>query len=141
MKPDGASEHLKILSAARGYKSRNSTGGKITMLFAARLRELRTQDRLSFYDLAQLTGLQPAYLSQIERGEEIPSYSTLETLAEGLDVPLYQLFYDQHPPETPWLTPRPTLEELFNAAPEPRRRAGFLSTLPALFKKSEKSGT
>ena len=102
------------------------------MPFVARLRQLRTQNGFSFHDLANRTGLRPTYLSQIEDGAEIPAYPTLEILAEGLEVPLYQLFYDEHPPETPWLTPRPSLEECVHEAIQPKTRPSLLDTVRSI---------
>ncbi len=42
----------------------------------------------SLRDLAQLTGLTAAYLSQIERGNASPSLHSLRKIAECLEVPL-----------------------------------------------------
>lgn len=102
------------------------------MPFVSKLHDLRTQSGFSFQDLAERTGLKPTYLSEIENGNTIPAYPTLETLAEGLDVPLYQLFYDEHPPETPWLTPRPSLEECLNETVHPERRPSLFHTVKSI---------
>jgi transcriptional regulator with XRE-family HTH domain len=82
------------------------------MLLAIRLHHLRIQKGLFVSELAEQSGLSASYISQIEKGQAIPSCQALDRLAEALDVPLYRLFYDDDPPPTPWLTPRPTLDEL-----------------------------
>ena len=42
------------------------------------------------------------HLSRIENGHTVPSVETLEKLARGLEVPLYQLFYEgEEPPALP----------------------------------------
>jgi transcriptional regulator with XRE-family HTH domain len=103
------------------------------MVFAMRLNQLRTQTRLSLHDLASQSGLKPTYLSRIESGEEIPSYPVLEELAEALEVPLYRLFYDQHPPATPWLTPREGLEECIRETAEHHPRSRVLNMIRSLY--------
>ncbi|HTV56731.1 MAG TPA: helix-turn-helix transcriptional regulator [Terriglobia bacterium] len=103
------------------------------MVFAMRLKELRTQTGLSLLDLASQSGLKPTYLSRIESEEEIPSYAVLEELSEALEVPLYRLFYDQHPPATPWLTRREGLEEYLSETTEPRPKSRVLNIIRFLY--------
>ncbi len=101
------------------------------MAFLARMYELRIQKGLSYEDLAERTGLETAYLSQIEHGRQIPSRAALDTLARALHVPLCQLFYEQEPPQTPWLTPRPDVDELLENRPRPawKAEAGFVGRI------------
>lgn len=47
-------------------------------------------------DLAQLAGLSPALISQIERGNTDPSLDSLRRIARTLGVPLFDLF-DERP--------------------------------------------
>lgn len=54
-----------------------------------RLREQRGSTRK---DLAQLAGLSPSLISQIERGETSPSIASLVRLARALHVPLKTFF-------------------------------------------------
>jgi transcriptional regulator with XRE-family HTH domain len=83
------------------------------MRIGRRVRELRIQTLFSVWELAERTGIAESYIGRIEDGCEMPSYETLETLARALDVDYYRLFYaDGEPVETPWLSPRPTLEDL-----------------------------
>ncbi len=64
------------------------------MVIGDRLRDLREEKQLSQGDIEQRTGLLRCYISRVENGHTIPSIETLEKLARALEVPLYQLFYD-----------------------------------------------
>jgi transcriptional regulator with XRE-family HTH domain len=72
------------------------------MIIGDRLRLLREQQKLSQRDIEQRTGLLRCYISRVENGHTVPSVETLEKMAGGLKIPLYQLFYDgPEPPELP----------------------------------------
>jgi transcriptional regulator with XRE-family HTH domain len=74
----------------------------MAMLLSKRIRELREGKRLSQGDIEKRTGLLRSYISRVENGHTVPSLETLERLAAGLDVPLYQLFYEgEGPAPTP----------------------------------------
>lgn len=64
------------------------------MYLAERLRELREYKNLSQGDIEQRTGLLRCYISRVENGHTVPALETLEKLARALEVPLYQLFYE-----------------------------------------------
>ena len=64
------------------------------MYVAERLRLFRHYKKLSQGDLEKRTGLKSCYISRVEHGHSVPSVETLEKLARGLEVPLYQLLYD-----------------------------------------------
>ena len=59
-----------------------------------RLRALRNEQGLTLVQLGQQVGLSASYLSQIERGETMPSLSRLTTLAKALDVEVGYFFED-----------------------------------------------
>ena len=59
--------------------------------FAARLHNLRAERNMTQEALAARAHLHPSYISGLERSRQIPSLSTLEQLAKGLDVPLPSL--------------------------------------------------
>ena len=83
------------------------------MIIGDRLRLLREQKELSQGDLEKRTGLLRCYISRIENGHTVPAVDTLEKLARGLEVPMYQLFYDgDKPPELPHLSKRKTEAEI-----------------------------
>jgi transcriptional regulator with XRE-family HTH domain len=64
------------------------------MVIADRLRALREHKGLSQGDIEKRTGLLRCYISRVENGHTIPAIETLEKLARAMEVPLYQLFYD-----------------------------------------------
>jgi transcriptional regulator with XRE-family HTH domain len=83
------------------------------MIIGDRLRQLREQKNLSQGDIEKRTGLLRCYISRLENGHTVPSVDTLEKLARGLEVPLYQLFYDgKTPPDLPHLPKRKTEAEI-----------------------------
>lgn len=61
-------------------------------LVGDRLRMLRKKQKLSIRALAKLSGLSVNTLSLIENRKTSPSVSTLEQLAESLDVPIASFF-------------------------------------------------
>jgi transcriptional regulator with XRE-family HTH domain len=76
------------------------------MYLAGRLRELRECKNLSQGDIEKRTGLLRCYISRVENGHTVPALETLEKFARALEIPLYQLFYENevkpatkpHPP-------------------------------------------
>jgi transcriptional regulator with XRE-family HTH domain len=70
------------------------------MIIGDRLRALREEKKLSQGDMEKRTGLFRCYISRVENGHTVPSIETLEKMARGLEVPMYQLFYDgEEPPQ------------------------------------------
>ena len=59
---------------------------------ATRVRQIRTERRLSLESLAQTSDVSRSMISLIERGESSPTAVVLEKLATGLGVPLASLF-------------------------------------------------
>ncbi len=55
------------------------------------IREQRENAQLSLREMARMTSISNAYLSQIERGLHMPSVRVLRALADALDVPLENL--------------------------------------------------
>jgi transcriptional regulator with XRE-family HTH domain len=55
------------------------------------LRSQRAAAELSLRELAELTNVSNAYLSQLERGQHEPSLSVLRSIASALGVPLESL--------------------------------------------------
>ncbi|SRR5579871_3202139 len=73
------------------------------MYIAERLRQLRESKNLSQGDVEKRTGLLRCYISRVENGHTVPAVETLEKLARALEVPMYQLFYEdqQESPHLP----------------------------------------
>ena len=63
------------------------------VLIGAQLRRLRKERGMSQRDLGQKTGLQCGYISRVENGHIVPSLESLERLANGLGIQLWELFY------------------------------------------------
>lgn len=83
------------------------------MQIARQLRNTRLGKSLPLAVVAASAGLRPSSLALLEKGEQVPSWEVLETLAEVLGVPLTKFFFDDHNcVVTPRLTPRRTLQEL-----------------------------
>jgi transcriptional regulator with XRE-family HTH domain len=57
-----------------------------------RLRAVRKEQGLTLVQLGQQVGLSASYLSQIERGETMPSLARLTTIASALDVEVRYFF-------------------------------------------------
>jgi transcriptional regulator with XRE-family HTH domain len=62
--------------------------------FGLRIAALRKAARVSQESLADRCGFARSYMSRIERGKANPSLDAIETLAEGLKVPVRDLFED-----------------------------------------------
>src|SRR4030042_2705083 len=60
-----------------------------------RLRELRDRQGLSLRALAERCGLSINAISQIERGENSPTVSTLHRLATALNLPITDFFQSE----------------------------------------------
>jgi transcriptional regulator with XRE-family HTH domain len=58
----------------------------------ARIRKRRLQLGMTLNDLAQASGLTKSFVSQIERGRNSPSISTLRGIAAALEVPMFYFF-------------------------------------------------
>ena len=65
---------------------------QLRVQFARRLKALRIEKQMTQEDLARAAGVSTAFISSVERGINSPSFSTLESIAEALDVPVQDLF-------------------------------------------------
>ena len=52
------------------------------------IRQLRQQQMLSLSDLAQRTGISVSYLSRLEKGRSVPSFTLLSRIGQELGVPI-----------------------------------------------------
>ncbi|MDE5993978.1 MAG: helix-turn-helix domain-containing protein [Oscillospiraceae bacterium] len=57
-----------------------------------RIRNYRTQKKLSQEELAEKCGLHPTYIGQVERGEKNATIESISKIACGLSVSLSTLF-------------------------------------------------
>lgn len=65
---------------------------EITKLIGQRIRNYRTQQKLSQERLAELSGCHPTYIGQVERGEKNATLESIEKISSALQIPLSQLF-------------------------------------------------
>lgn len=65
---------------------------EISKLIGQRIRNYRSQQKLSQEKLAELSGCHPTYIGQVERGEKNATLESIEKIASALNVPLSQLF-------------------------------------------------
>lgn len=70
------------------------TGAQTNLLIALgkRIQLIREKRGLTQEELEERTGVNTKYLSAIERGQKNTTVKTLEKIAKGLDIELYELF-------------------------------------------------
>src|SRR3989338_9606528 len=66
-------------------------GMNLTIL-GKRIQSIREKKGLTQEQMEERTGVNTKYISAVERGQKNVTIKTLEKLAAGLDVELYQLF-------------------------------------------------
>jgi len=77
----------------------------------AQVRRWRTERGLTLANVAERSGLNLGYLSQIENDKASPSLTCLASLADALDVPIAWFFIDEVPaPRVVRATERPVRE-------------------------------
>lgn len=64
----------------------------LSISFGKRLRSIRESRLLTLQQLALAAGLNDAAIGLIERGARSPTLRTVERLAQGLGVPVHELF-------------------------------------------------
>ena len=66
-----------------------------------RIKNLRRARGYSQERLAEIIGINPKYLSSIERGEENPTLDLLMRLSQGLKVEMQEIFKVEHEGQPP----------------------------------------
>lgn len=59
----------------------------IRLIFGLKLKQIRTDKKLSLFGLAKLSGLSKSYLNEIEKGKKYPKTDKIVILSEKLEVP------------------------------------------------------
>lgn len=59
----------------------------IKLIFGLKLKQIRTNKKLSLFDLAKLSGLSKSYLNEIENGKKYPKTDKIAILSEKLAIP------------------------------------------------------
>lgn len=65
---------------------------ELSKLIGQRIRNYRTQQKLSQEKLAELSGCHPTYIGQVERGEKNATLESIEKITSALNISLSQLF-------------------------------------------------
>jgi len=87
---EDAKDPIEPVGAAENRRSRPAIG--------AQVRRLRRDRQLTLSQVAERSGLNVGYLSQIENDKASPSLEALSALAEGIDVPITWFLLDSTPP-------------------------------------------
>lgn len=66
----------------------------ITLSFGKRIRDIRMSKNISQEKLAELSGLHPTYIGQLERGEKSPTLESIYKISVGLDISINKFFYN-----------------------------------------------
>ena len=61
-------------------------------ILGKRIQSIREKKGLTQEQLEEKTGVNTKYISAVERGQKNVTIKTLEKIATGLDIELYQLF-------------------------------------------------
>ncbi|WP_298427435.1 XRE family transcriptional regulator [uncultured Kordia sp.] len=59
----------------------------VKLIFGLKLKQIRTERKLSLFGLSKLSGLSKSYLNEIEKGKKFPKTDKIVLLSEKLDVP------------------------------------------------------
>ena len=59
----------------------------IKLIFGLKLKQIRTDKKLSLFGLSKLSGLSKSYLNEIEKGKKYPKTDKIVLLSDKLDVP------------------------------------------------------
>ncbi|HIS82499.1 TPA: helix-turn-helix transcriptional regulator [Candidatus Scatenecus faecavium] len=63
----------------------------VKLLFAEKLKSMRKERGLSQLELALRSNVDRTYIGRIESLERVPSLIILQKIADGLEIPLWQL--------------------------------------------------
>jgi predicted transcriptional regulator/transcriptional regulator with XRE-family HTH domain len=63
----------------------------IKLIFGLKLRQIRTERKLSLSGLSRLSGMSKSYLNEIEKGKKYPKPDKIAILSEKLEVPFDQM--------------------------------------------------
>jgi len=91
---------------------------KISYMLGMRIRDFRTERKMSQENLALTSGIHPDFLGKVERGERCPTIDTLYKICNGLKIPMSELIDFS-------LEPEPTSKEAI------QRISNALSKIPA----------
>jgi transcriptional regulator with XRE-family HTH domain len=100
------------------------------MRMAQRIRQIRLQSYLTLEEVAAKSGVAKCFIARVEEGQHVPTLEMLDALADALEVPVHEFFFDSYtdPNLTPRLMPRLSWEEVARERPSrPPSRPGLPS--------------
>ncbi len=68
----------------------------VKILLGKRIRELRKKRNLTQEQLAELIGIEIPSLSNIENGKNYPNSETIDKIARGLQVQIFEIYMFEH---------------------------------------------
>ena len=74
----------------------DATAAETRQRIGPAIRQLRQQHHLSLTELAEQTGISVSYLSRLEKGLSVPSFTLLSALSENLGVPIDFFVQTEH---------------------------------------------
>jgi transcriptional regulator with XRE-family HTH domain len=89
---------VKTDSSSKPSVGADDAPGRSRPCVGPQIRRLRHERALTLAQVAQRTGLNVGYLSQVENDKASPSLETLAALASALDVPITWFLIDTVPP-------------------------------------------
>ncbi|EHA1126825.1 helix-turn-helix transcriptional regulator [Vibrio navarrensis] len=66
--------------------------GVASIIVGKKIKEIRKKKSLTIQELAEISGVSEGHVSRLENGLKSPTISTLEKLANALDVPIVYFF-------------------------------------------------
>nr|WP_206760926.1 helix-turn-helix transcriptional regulator [Vibrio vulnificus] len=66
--------------------------GVASIVVGKKIKEIRKKKALTIQELAEISGVSEGHISRLENGLKSPTISTLEKLANALDVPIVYFF-------------------------------------------------
>ncbi|EGQ8079027.1 helix-turn-helix domain-containing protein [Vibrio vulnificus] len=66
--------------------------GVASIVVGKKIKEIRKKKALTIQELAEVSGVSEGHISRLENGLKSPTISTLEKLANALDVPIVYFF-------------------------------------------------
>lgn len=85
----------------------------LKQLLGARIKEIRKSKNLTQEQLAECIGIEIPSLSNIENGKNYPNSETIEKIAKGLNMEIFELYIFEHLKELDNETMLKEINELF----------------------------
>jgi transcriptional regulator with XRE-family HTH domain len=74
------------------------------------IRKIRREKGISLVELARMAGCSPSFISGVETSKALPSLTSLQKIADALNIPITELFEPDTPQEPVVMKPEDRLE-------------------------------